>query len=248
MGGGNGEDGSALRRDCRDTAYWAPEIVTDENGEATVSLALPDNLTEWRAMARAVTTDTLVGQATMGVVVKQDIVVRPVLPRFLVQGDAITLTAVVHNFTGQAVSATVELDVEGLMMVAEDEAMAEQIVALPAGGSAVAGWPVVVDEPPDHAQDVPGGAKVTVQAVAMIGARLIGRDAVESTVPVIPLVVPEVTTFAGQLTRAQPTATMTITLPSDAVEGLSRLEVNLAPSVAPGLLQGLAYLIDYPFG
>jgi len=119
---------------------------------------------------------------------------------------------------------------------------------VPAGGSAVAGWPVVADEPPDPAQDVPGEARVTVQAVATIGARLVGRDAVELTLPVVPLVVPEIATFAGQLTRAQPTSTMTITLPSDAVEGLSRLEVNLAPSVAPGLLQGLAYLIDYPFG
>jgi len=248
MGGGNGEVETALRRDFRDTAYWAPQVITDQNGEATIAITLPDNLTEWRAMARAVTTDTLVGQATTGVVVAQDIVVRPALPRFLVQGDAITLTAVVHNFTGQAVSATVKLDVEGLTMVAGDEAMAQQVVGVPAGGSAVAGWPVVADEPPDPAQDVPGEARVTVQAVATIGARLVGRDAVELTLPVVPLVVPEIATFAGQLTRAQPTSTMTITLPSDAVEGLSRLEVNLAPSVAPGLLQGLAYLIDYPFG
>ena len=30
--------------------------------------------------------------------------------------------------------------------------------------------------------------------------------------------------------------------------GLSRLEINLAPSIAPGLVDGLEYLIDYPFG
>ncbi len=30
---------------------------------------------------------------------------------------------------------------------------------------------------------------------------------------------------------------MTITLPADALEGLSRLEINLAPSIAPGLLK-----------
>jgi len=62
------------------------------------------------------------------------------------------------------------------------------------------------------------------------------------------LAVPEVATFAGTLTPEQPTETITIPIPADAIEGLSRLEINLAPSVAPGLLNGLEYLIDYPFG
>jgi hypothetical protein len=60
--------------------------------------------------------------------------------------------------------------------------------------------------------------------------------------------VPEIATLAGDLTPSRPTSTFTITLPSDAIEGLSRLEINLAPSIAPGLLDGLEYLIDYPFG
>jgi hypothetical protein len=85
-------------------------VVTDDNGEATLTFRLPDNLTQWRALVRAITADTRVGQATTGVVVSKDIIVRPALPRFLIQGDAITLTAVVHNFTSQAVSATVALD------------------------------------------------------------------------------------------------------------------------------------------
>lgn len=241
--GGAGEDGAtAPRRDFLDTAYWAPTVVTGEDGEATITFELPDNLTEWRALARAVTTDTLVGQTTTHVVVSQDIVVRPTLPRFLVQGDAITLTAVVHNFTDQPVSATLELALEGLMLAdeREDGESNGQVVGVPAGGSAVAGWPIWAEQP--------GDALVTVQATATRGARLVGRDAVELPLPVHPLAVPEVATMAGELTPDQPTATVTFTLPSDAIEGLSRLEINLAPSVAPGLLQGLEYLIDYPFG
>jgi hypothetical protein len=236
LGGGEEEAAGAPRRTFLDTAYWVPTVVTDENGEATVALTLPDNLTEWRALARAVTTDTLVGQATVRVVVSQDIVVRPALPRFLVQGDAITLTAVVHNFTQQPVSATVELDVEGLTKTGD----AEQIVHVPAGGSAMAGWPV--------AAEGPGEALVTVRTTATRGAKLIGRDAVELPLSVYPLTVPEAATFAGTLTPSRPTDTITVTLPTDAIGGLSRLEINLAPSIAPGLLDGLEYLIDYPFG
>jgi hypothetical protein len=236
-GGGDGEAGSAPRRNFLDTASWAPTVVTDEDGEATVAIPLPDNLTEWRALARAVTTDTLVGQATASVVVSQDIVVRPSLPRFLIQGDSITLTAEVHNFTARTVSATVELDLDGLTAVGTTK----KVLHVPASGSAPASWPVVTDEP--------GEARVTMRATASYGgARLAGRDAVELLVPVYPLAIPEVASFAGTLTPAQPTATMTFALPPDAIEGLSRLEINLAPSIAPGLLHGLEYLIDYPFG
>jgi uncharacterized protein YfaS (alpha-2-macroglobulin family) len=237
-GGDEAGGGGAPRRDFQDTAYWAPAVITGEDGRASITFELPDNLTEWRALARAVTSDTLVGQTTTRVVVSRDVVVRPALPRFLVQGDAITLTAVVNNFTTQPVSATVELELEGLRPTAGAGA---QVVSVPAGGSAVAGWPVLAIEP--------GEAQVVVRTTATYGgARLAGRDAVELPLPVIPLAVPEVTSFAGALTPAQPTTTLTFTLPADAVEGLSRLEIDLAPSIASGLLQGLEYLIGYPYG
>jgi hypothetical protein len=237
MGGGDGEVGGAPRRTFLDTAYWAPTVVTGEDGRATITFTLPDNLTEWRALARAVTTDTLVGQMTAHVVVSKDIVVRPALPRFLVQGDAITLTAVVHNFTTGAVSATLDLDLSNLQPPISNT---QQVVHVPAGGSATVGWPVVAEQP--------GEALVAVSAIAGRGARLAGRDAVQLPLTVLPLAVPEIATFAGDLTPLRPTQTITITLPSDAIEGLSRLEINLAPSIAPGLLEGLEYLIDYPFG
>jgi hypothetical protein len=242
LGGNGDEEGGAPRRDFLDTAYWAPAVVTDENGEATITFELPDNLTEWRALARAITTDTLVGQATAHVVVGQDIVVRPALPRFLILGDAITLTAVVHNFTDQSLSATVELALEGLALQ-DGEGGREpqsQVVEVPAGGATVVGWPVWAEQP--------GDALVTVRATATRGARLVGRDAVELPLPVYPLAVPEVATVAGEVVPNQPTATVTFTLPSDAIAGLSRLQINLASSVASSLLHGLEYLIDYPFG
>ena len=243
QGGGDGNGAVVPRRDFRDTAHWAPALVTDANGQATITLELPDNLTEWRALARAVTTDTLVGQATTGVLVSQDVLVRPVLPRFLLQGDAITLTAVVHNYTAQAVSATVDLELDDLLVAVGggSEPVAERIVHVPAGGSTTARWPVVAA--------APGEAQILIATTATFGGtRLAGRDAVDMQLPVYPLAAPEVVSFAGQLLPDQPTTTLTITLPSDAIEGLSRLQVNLAPSVAPGLLQGLQYLIDYPFG
>jgi uncharacterized protein YfaS (alpha-2-macroglobulin family) len=234
--GGNGVEAGAPRRDFLDTAYWAPVVITDERGGATVTVELPDSLTEWRVLARAVTTDTLVGQATAQIVVSQDVVVRPVVPRFLVQGDALSVGAVVHNFTAQPVSATVQLELAGLTLEGDES----QVIHVVAGGSTTAVWPVVAEEP--------GQVSVTVRTTASRGARLVGRDAVELSLPVYPLAVPEVRTWAGELTPSRPTSTLTLTVPADAVAGLSHLRIDLAPSLAPGLLEGLEYLVDYPYG
>src|SRR5690606_23919930 len=40
------EDG--VRRDFPDTAFWRTSLTTDENGQATINIPLPDTLTTWR--------------------------------------------------------------------------------------------------------------------------------------------------------------------------------------------------------
>jgi uncharacterized protein YfaS (alpha-2-macroglobulin family) len=244
LGGAGEGEGGAPRRDFLDTAHWAPAIITDEGGEATIIFELPDNLTEWRVLARAITTDTLVGEAATSLIVSQDIVIRPALPRFLIQGDAADLAAVVHNFTAQPVSATIQLELEGLTLTVD----ANQIVHVPAGGSAAVTWPVLAEEPPSPGQRGLREAWISVRATASRGTRLMGRDEVESTLPIYPLVVPEITTFAGELAPAWPTETITFTLPTDIITDMGSLQVDLASSVAPGLLDGLDYLIGYPYG
>ena len=54
-----------IRKDFKDTAFWQPDVVTGADGKATVEVKLPDNLTTWRATARAVTADTRVGSAVV---------------------------------------------------------------------------------------------------------------------------------------------------------------------------------------
>ena len=42
-----------IRREFKDTAFWQPDVVTGADGKATIQFKLPDNLTTWRATARA---------------------------------------------------------------------------------------------------------------------------------------------------------------------------------------------------
>lgn len=136
-GGGGGGGGGAEPRDrFADTAYVNPEIRTDENGRATITFELPDNLTTWVMDAHAVTTDTYVGDTTSEFRVQKSIFALPVYPEYVMYGDDAWFGAVVGNMTGgtQAVQASFAFD---------NRAPAEkptQTLSLSGGSSALVQW------------------------------------------------------------------------------------------------------------
>jgi uncharacterized protein YfaS (alpha-2-macroglobulin family) len=140
LGGGGGEVGEApfVRERFPDTSYWRAPIVTDENGEAHVSVTLPDSLTTWQADLRAVTADTRVGGAEASVITTKDLLVRPVTPRFLVLGDHAMIAAIVQNNTDAPLQVDVSLDVNGFAL--DDASTVLQKASLPAGGRARVEW------------------------------------------------------------------------------------------------------------
>jgi hypothetical protein len=237
-GGGGGADlGGSPRSDFPDTAFWAPALATDADGKAQVTVSLPDSLTRWRAVVRAITVDTKVGQATTDITVALPLSIQPVLPRFLVQHDQATLTAVVHNHTGITQTATVRLTSRG---VALQDLTAAQTITLPARGSVAVGWAVVAQEL--------GQASLRMD-VALEGRggeeRTPWHDAVLVELSILPRAVPQVTTVAAEVNDQW---VETITLPDAGTMDLSRWELSLAPTIATGMLDGLEFLIDYPFG
>lgn len=75
-GGGGGEPSGNPRSNFPDTAAWLPVIRTEADGKAIVTLTLPDNLTSWRITAKAVTTNSEVGEAFVNLTTHQSIIVR----------------------------------------------------------------------------------------------------------------------------------------------------------------------------
>jgi hypothetical protein len=71
------------------------------------------------------------------------------------------------------------------------------------------------------------------------------RDAVQLPLPILPRAVPDVTTVTADVKHEWAD---TITLPDAAIIDISRWELSLAPTIATGMLDGLEFLIDYPFG
>jgi len=226
-GGGGGMSGE-VRRIFRDTAYWNPTARTDDEGRATVSVTLPDNLTTWRLTAKAVTEATQVGDATNEIVVAKDLIIRPVTPRFFISGDTARLEAVVHNYTDEESEVAVSLSASGLTI--EDPAV--HSLAIPADESQEVTWQTSV-----LLTDL---ATVTFSAQAADGL----SDAVELQLPVYAYGTPEVVGNAGEVTDS---VREIVRLPSYVDPDRGELTLELSPTLAASMRYSSSYVEEYSY-
>jgi len=138
IGGGGGAVVLPVRDQFPDTSYWNAEVITDERGQATITVRLPDNLTTWQVQTRGITKDSKVGQGVTDVVTRKELLVRPVTPRFLVAGDHLRFAAIVHNNTEEDLSADVSLQVKGMRL--DEPSQETQVVDIPSGGRERVEW------------------------------------------------------------------------------------------------------------
>ncbi len=217
-----------LRKEFADTAFWAGTLTTDENGLATVNVKLPDNLTTWRATVRGITRDTLVGSATAKVTTKKDVVARVAAPRFLTQNDEATVTGTVNN------ALTTDQRVKYIF-----RAEGVETETVPAEERPVAAGEVLAI---DHAVRAMTPGHVTLHVE---GLTTVESDAVEIGIETLPHGVREVEGASGTVDDR---AMVDFTLPDDTVDGATRTELRLAPSIDASILDALIYLQEFPYG
>ncbi|MEP7357165.1 MAG: alpha-2-macroglobulin family protein, partial [Anaerolineales bacterium] len=232
-GGGGSEAGfDQIRSNFLDTAYWRADVVTDQDGRAIFSIALPDNLTTWRLDVRGLTTDTLVGQSIIDIVATKDLLIRPLTPRFFVVGDQATLSAVVNNNTGNDIDATVSLEAKGVTLGSP----ASQVVTVKAHDRAEVVWNVTADEAEaaDLTFSVAGGGLQDAAKPAL-------GQAPDQLLPIYKFSAPETTGTAGELSSAD-SRLESVSLPRryDATQG--QLDIQLDPSLAASLTGALSSL------
>lgn len=101
----------AVRETDVKTALWMPTLVADDKGNVSVEFDAPNFNTTWILQAIAFTKDLYTAKLAREVLTQKPLMVKSSLPRFVRQGDVVTLKANVQNATENATAydAVIEL-------------------------------------------------------------------------------------------------------------------------------------------
>ena len=220
-----------IRREFKDTAFWQPDVVTGGDGKATVNFKLPDNLTTWRATARAVTADTRVGSAVQKTIARKDVIMRLEMPRFLTEGDTVTISGVVHNFLKSDKSTKISLDISGAQLLDSPS----ETVTIRQNGEQRVDWRVQANQV----------GKLTLLAKALTDTE---SDAVEMTVDIVPHGLKQTIGNTTTLTQNDADQTVSLDLPLHPDIQARSLHIEVSPSIAGTLFGALDYLTSFPYG
>lgn len=228
--------GITIRRNFSLTAAWKPEVLTDENGNASVTVNYPDSLTRWRLDAYAVGADgNTFGQATAFTRTSLPFQARLQTPRCLTTGDTADLGALLLNRTDAAINATATLAVKGAAGLKTPDAAAHDHLSIGAQGEQRTAWTVQATEP--------GKTELTLTARTETHA-----DGVALTLPVHADGFWQDTAASGRLTRESPEQTLTLALPTPFDPNCAKVTVRFSPGCSAAMLDALPYLVDYPYG
>ena len=99
------------RRNFAETAFFYPNIQTNEEGEASFTFTLPESVTTWKFMAFAHDKDMNYGFLTDEAVAQKTVMIQPNMPRFLRIGDKGVLSSQLSNMSLKAIKGVATLEV-----------------------------------------------------------------------------------------------------------------------------------------
>lgn len=230
----------ATRQNFNETAFFYPQLRTDENGEIQIEFTIPEALTRWRMLGFAHTRELKTGRVEKTLVTRKLVAVSANAPRFFREGDMMEFTAKVNNLTPDALSGEAVLrlydaatmqPLEGVLRSAP--ATGFEVAAGQSGGLA---WRV----------EIPGGVSaITYRLTARAGDH---TDGEERTVPVLSNLVPVTETLPFYV-RAGETKEVVFERLRELAPKVRRnqsLTLEFTSNPAWYAVQAMPYLMEYP--
>ena len=100
---------AGLRTNLAETAFFYPQLRTNEQGEVSFSFTMPESLTRWNFRGYAHTKGMLMGTLDGEAITSKEFMLTPNLPRFVRVGDKTSIAASVSNMTGKPQAGTVSM-------------------------------------------------------------------------------------------------------------------------------------------
>lgn len=107
VGSGNLEQTPVqYRRDFNETAFFYPQLTTNEQGEVSVKFTVPESNTEWQFQALAYTKDLKFGSYENKMISQKQLMVAPNIPRFVRKGDMVSIATLIQNISARLMSGS----------------------------------------------------------------------------------------------------------------------------------------------
>jgi len=213
--------------------YINPEIITDQNGAASITIPLADSITTWRMAMMASTAHGALGSGVSSLKVFQDFFVDLDLPVTLTQGDRVSVPVAVYNYSGARGDVRLDLKAEDWFALVDD----------------AAGKNVAVDS------GRVGGSQFTLEARRIgkfkltLAAHMMGgnnpADIVVREIEVVPNGREQTEVFNGRLEN---TVQQEVKFPQTAIADASKIFVRLYPGPLSQVIEGMDAILRMPYG
>lgn len=231
-----------VRKNFKTVPYYNPAIEVGPDGTVTVTVELPDNLTNFMLRAKVASGPDRFGIGTSQIAVRLPVIVQPALPRFLRPGDSFTAAAIGRVVEGEGGPGKVEIQAKGVDL----KEPATREFTWVANRPERLDFAVSVPTPPLDDQ----GALSYQEVLFRVGVERTSdgaRDGFEVTLPIRDDRRP---VALRQLADLEPGKPLVIpALPEEARPGSVRRAILLSDQ--PGLVRmaaGLNFLLTYPYG
>jgi uncharacterized protein YfaS (alpha-2-macroglobulin family) len=216
-----------------ESLYVAPEIITDREGRASVTIPIADSITTWRMAMLASTKQGALGSGTSSLKVFQDFFTEMDLPVTLTEGDQVSIPVAIYNYSGSRGNVHLRLEQSDWFSLDGDSPVKSVSVESDRVGAsqfAIAAKRI-------------GKFKLTLRAE--MDGQVKRADIVVREIEVVPNGREQSMVFNGRLDSAVRQA---INFPSAAIPDASTVFVRLYPGPLSQVVEGMDSLLRMPGG
>jgi hypothetical protein len=212
-----------------ETLLWRPQVITDNQGQASVDVDLADSITTWRLTASAVSADGRLGALQKPLRVFQPFFVDLNLPVALTRGDEVAIPVVVYNYLSKPQTVSLQLDNSTWFERLDDSA---RRLDLAAGEVRSTSYRIRV-------------IKVGTYQLQVTARGSGVADALKKDIEVVPDGQRLEQVHNGSL---QQPVDLTLSVPADAIDGSAHAILKLYPTTFSQLVEGLDAIFQMPYG
>jgi len=228
-----GSSAAHVRSYFPEALYINPEIITDQDGRASIVIPMADSITTWRMAMIASTQQGALGTSTSTLKVFQDFFVDLDLPVTLTQGDRVSIPVAIYNYSNSVGDVNLKLHADDWFSLVDDSS--EKSVAVESARV--------------------GNSQFTLEAKRIgkfkltLSAHMQGRadraDIVVREIEVIPNGREQNAVFNG---RIEKTVQHELNFPADSIPEASKIFVRLYPGPISQVVEGMDAILRMPSG